>query len=358
MRLNRSKGLLPLFFASLALIVIGGAICGYQYRQRPAPARSLSVDRPSRRLAAAVGESSITTSYTIRNLGDRPVELGEPSTTCGCSVASIRPRRIAPGALAEIQVRGEPPRVGNKRVLIHVPTDAGGIPELTPELVMIGAGSTPYVAFDSRALAFGDLTADEIPARRDVMIMTRESVGTPPWIERLDPSIMGISIHGGIAEERDLGNNVLARTYRYVAVLDRFSAGDSIDGSLGALGRKGDLLLNIPIHGRLRSNVIAEPSALYYGAVGDEVMPVLRLELTSDDPRFNPERVALESCPPTVRVDLVSKAPGKACFEIGWGRSPHSVVRSILAFQTGLLGSPRVEVPLILRRTAAPPRSY
>ncbi len=345
-----------MLFALVILVTTGATFAKRSLRSKPV--RFLEVSPPSREINANEGEKSITTSYRIQNVGDRPVKLGDPSTTCGCSVASISQKLIVPGSFAEIQVKGEPPLVGRKRVEIRMPTDSTDLPEVVLELIMVGPGKTPYVAFDSKAVNFGSLSRNDLPVKKEVMIMTRETVGRTPWISRLESTVDGLSFEGGPTEESDLGNRVLARTYRYRAILSQKTKAASLDGTLRVFGNdRSASILELPILGRFHEAVLASPSVLYSSYAPSEKLEPLKVVISCNGSDFNANAVEPEEVPPSVRVRRVSNSKQSTIFEVEWEKSVSDDLRATLTFRTGVSESPKISVPLLLHRTTAVEKS-
>lgn len=68
------------------------------------------------RIVADPGTRAVVATYRLLNTGDRDLELGAVTTTCGCSVASIDRRLVAPRQSATIVVEGDAPDAGPRVV--------------------------------------------------------------------------------------------------------------------------------------------------------------------------------------------------------------------------------------------------
>jgi len=123
---NRSFPWRYIGFFFLACLAAAGF---YAFPRSPARA----VVQPSSRKEIANFSSKITVTYRIFNEGGQDLVLGDVTTTCGCSVASIQPTTVKPGSYATVVVEGTPPSAGEKFVEIRVNTNSPGA-----EIVVIG----------------------------------------------------------------------------------------------------------------------------------------------------------------------------------------------------------------------------
>jgi hypothetical protein len=52
----------------------------------------------------ALQDKTLRKEFTIRNFGDAPLEIGDVSTTCGCTAALTAESRVAPGGTTALRV--------------------------------------------------------------------------------------------------------------------------------------------------------------------------------------------------------------------------------------------------------------
>ncbi len=195
-----------LLAAGLTLFATAGAFMARRI-SGPRPGMELEIIPPSREVAARPGESTVTATYTIVNRGKGVVTLGTPSTSCGCSVASISGQTIEPGVGVEVVVSGQPPSAGRKAVEIMIPIKSSEAKSVRLGLTMVGADRPPYLVLTSLSIPFGDVKARDLPREMGVMVMTREPAGQPSWIQKVDASTSSLRVEGGVCadEDRDLG---------------------------------------------------------------------------------------------------------------------------------------------------------
>jgi hypothetical protein len=317
------------------------------------PVKPLSIEPASRVVTAEKNKQPITTTYRVRNLGNRSIKLGDPRTSCGCSVAKIDPNVVDPGGSIDIHVTGDPPTTGSKRVLIKVPTDSKELPEISCELVMVGQGDTPYVSYDSKAVPFGSITMNQLPFTQDIMIMTRETSSRKPWINRVESTIEGVSIKGGLAEETDRGDYVVQRVYRFKATLEKAAPGTILNGLIKAYGvdDTNTPIVELPVSGSIENVITADPPALYWNLLPGEKAKPARVQITSNEKRFDPLKVDAESIPARMSVRRVETKGDSAEFEIEWDSTDSAELTAEIVFRTGFSANPKIKIPVSIRRS-------
>ncbi|MBK8574267.1 MAG: DUF1573 domain-containing protein [Elusimicrobia bacterium] len=68
--------------------------------------------------------STTTHTFSVKNVGDKPLKIESVKTTCGCTVASPTNSLIAPGDVGQIQVTFDPQgRLGDISKQIRVETN-------------------------------------------------------------------------------------------------------------------------------------------------------------------------------------------------------------------------------------------
>lgn len=339
----------------LSLSLLGGAVVFAVLKVvRNASAAPLKVEPHSRTATASLGQGTVSVSYLITNVSRRVIDLGEVSTSCGCSVASISRKQLAPGERAEVEVRGNPPSAGRKAVEIYIQTSDPTLPEVALHLVMIGSETAPIVVFHSLSVSFGSMPQADSAATTEILVNTREVGGTPPWISRAESSIEGLTVEGGLASESDQGDSVVARKYTYRAALNAQRPPGELDGLVRFMPREGDApILMMPILGEIRPSLIPEPRSLYASVRPNDKTPRLRLDLVSSEANFDPEDVEPGPPPRGVRISRTEAEAGRAGFEVEVdpGEVPGS--RVVIGFRCRKPGASQVEIPLVLRRLPA-----
>ncbi|MFO0957157.1 MAG: DUF1573 domain-containing protein [Isosphaeraceae bacterium] len=192
--------------------------------------------------------SESTGAFQILNTGKHEVKLGQPSTTCVCTVAEIEPTTIPPGGTATVSIRANPIGAGRTRVVIKIPTNTTPM-ELALPVEVVGRSEPPYVALAIDAIRFGEV--DEADASVPLFVETREFSNRPPWLHDPASTVPGIRIEGGFADEGDMSNGIVWRRYDYTARLITLPPPGEFLGELLFAGREAgeEPVFRLPIHG-------------------------------------------------------------------------------------------------------------
>lgn len=338
-------------------LAVGASVAALLQAASPAPAGPLAeVDPAAQRLVADnATDGKVRAEYRVTNRGGGDLVLGEATTSCGCSVASIAPRVVGPGRTALIRVEGSPPGAGEKDVFIRVACNAGPQRELTLKLTMVGVSRPPYVASNSTAAGFGEVRPLDAGSKQPVFVETREVKGREPWLHAVESTLGGLSVRGGKVRELDFGGDVVYRRYEYSAELAQVPGPGRFAGELLFKAREPGAapILRIPVHGLVRPPVYAAPSGLFASFDPGATPPRLKVRLAANEPGFN---LSAEPTPESSAFLDVRKAadPGETglVFDVGLRDRAGGTVATTLVFRTNHSGSPEVRVPIMFRRSS------
>jgi len=98
---------------------------------------------------------SIPGKFTFRNTGAAVLEIQQPETSCGCTVASVKPERLKPGEKGEIEFTLDLTNIrGPAEKTITVPSND---PETPSALLIIKAEVKALFQHDPELLFFGEV---------------------------------------------------------------------------------------------------------------------------------------------------------------------------------------------------------
>jgi len=160
--------------AMLATVPIAAA-CWLLYRSIESGPPIVVVDQPSQRIVAR-DQCQVTATYQIMNKGGRDLILGDATTTCGCSIASIPITTIKSGETGSIEVKGQPPDAGERVVGIEIETNAE-VPKIKLSLTMESRRTPPFVITSSGAVRLGVIRPNSPP--ETIVVSTQEPQGKP-----------------------------------------------------------------------------------------------------------------------------------------------------------------------------------
>lgn len=218
--------------------------------RRSAPAR-YELDRTSFNWGNVEPGSHVSTVFIIRNSGCAPLELGEATTSCGCTKPSLPDGPIEPGGRRSIDVKFQvPATLGTVRHFVKIPTTSQGQPpiELTLFATAWCAIRTVPQAVDIGHLRPGDhferviqvYSADSKPFRINWATVDLDSM----TVDR-PPKDRSLPMH---------------------RIVLRYDAGNGLGHIQGTLrvgtDREDCCLLSIPLAGQTVGSVTASPSLL------------------------------------------------------------------------------------------------
>jgi hypothetical protein len=340
--------------AAVALAA-GSWVASSRKKSERGPVAVLSL--PQSRIEGSPGSPAAKATFQIANRGDADLVLGEPSSTCGCTVPSLSPRVLRPGASATGLIDARPPQVGQKTVEVDIPTNApaedGGV--IRFRLTLVGTAKPPYVVNASGTVQLGETTGKEVAA--EVRLQTREASSSPPWIGSAISSIPELGVNGGIDDERPLEGGIVDRVYTFkVAPTSSLKVGD-VAGEIQFLsnGSDGGVAHKLPILGRILPRVYARPSRLFARLTPDSSPPRLHFSVQSADLDPELEVEPLEWPRDAVEIELTGRTSSRLDFVAVPRPGLHGDLNSELILSTNDLDVPRVAIPLTLLRATARP---
>lgn len=201
-------------FILIGTIAVFSSFLGYTFAHRVLrPRRPVAeiATRSQRVATSAIGRASAT--YKISNTGTGELIIGRVRTSCGCSVASISSRSVAPGETATVIVEASSIPAGERDVHIDLETNTTER-TIRLNLTLEGYQEPPFVVSSSGPIRFGGVRQHN--RSEAILIITRELIGEL-WIQNAISTIPGLVIEGGLRKESMVGSRVVAREYRYTA---------------------------------------------------------------------------------------------------------------------------------------------
>jgi len=120
------------------------------------------------------GEPAAT--FEVKNVGGTPVRILSVESGCGCATPEVRPRVVAPGARAVVEVQATPSETGERPVAILLRTDAPASPRVLLELRILGSRRPPCLVSVEADLTYREgYTTEE---SREVFVVTLDSINS------------------------------------------------------------------------------------------------------------------------------------------------------------------------------------
>ena len=331
----------------LAVLGVGGTIGIIRIRNL-GPPRGMVI--PSEmRLNADQNAIRLATSFRIINRGGGVLKLGEPSTTCGCTVASVSSKVVTSGAESIVEVIAEPPSIGEKLVEVHIPTQGSSAEELVFRLTLVGAGKPPIVTTNSGVVQFGAISSN-LNQKTSLFVETREVSATKPWISRVTSSLPASEIKGGVEKTIALPGGIVFRRYVFTLMLNGPLLPGSFSGEVGFASDDSGTpsILSLPVRGEVLAPVYATPSSLYanWDPSQDEIK--FRLCIAAADKQFELEATPVQASLGDVEVHRASRDHSRIFFEVTLRKHAKADMRTKLRFTTNDPSYPEIVIPLTL----------
>ena len=268
------------------------------------------------------------------------------SSSCGCTVASVEPKVIAPGAEGAIVVQATPPSAGEKEVSVQVETNSKPTGELVLPLTLVGNAPVPFVADTSGPFQFGIIDSDQATAT--MILTTHEKATDPPWLTRAYTDVPGLRITGGYVENGPRLGPIVLRRYRYAAEFAERPA-DVVRGEVVLSGERSRPEYRIPVYGTVRPSVEVTPEILMATLAPGDPTPDFSLLF----------RGAKSTSPLTVEPEATTQGPfeirrksnrdGLWIFELIPRDGARTAVEGSLLFRTNRADRPVIKVPFRIR---------
>jgi hypothetical protein len=274
--------------AAFAMVTIGSAAVGVSLGslvrtaiKKPDGPRVRLESPATMRVVAQDKATRVAASYRLVNDGDRNLVLGQTTTTCGCTLASIEPTVVPPHGSAAVTVLGEPPEAGERNVRITVETNDQRSPHMNLELIMVGATPMPFIGHTSGPIQLG--TIEHNGAEADFYFDTHENQGLPAWCLDVRTALPGISIKPGKIEVLLTSGDAIIRRRNYHAM---YHSDQPSNGLLGDVEFIDPAAPASPVHkiqvlGIVHSPVYAIPRAIYGSYDGSTPPPAIQVSIHS-----------------------------------------------------------------------------
>ncbi len=336
-----------ILLGSVALGISLGSIVRAVLRESEGP--RVHLESPAESPLIAEDKSSVVVaSYRLVNNGDRNLVLGQTTTTCGCTIASIDPTVVPPRGSATVKVHGEPSEAGERDVHITVETNDKRSPILNLELVMVGATPMPFIGHTSGPIQFGTIERNDAAA--DFYFDTHERQESSPWLLDVRSPLPGFSIVAGTVQIVKKTGDAIIRRHHYHATFHPDQPSSGLLGHVALIDPSAPAraIHQIQVLGIVHSPVYAIPQAIYGSFDGSNFPLPIRVSVHGS-PDF-PLRVTPENNP-DFSCQLVERTSSRLDYMITF--KPERLASTLTTKATFLTNhpkSPRFEVPVVVQR--------
>jgi len=298
---------------------------------------------------------SVTGTFTFSNTGDGVLEVQKPNTSCGCTVASVKPDKLEKGQKGELvftlNVAGL--SQGKLEKTITVPSNDNQMPTVT---LTVKAELFSIYEVAPSLLSFRDL---RIGSTMKFTVIVKRTDGQPLNITTAQTSSDAVRVR---VEPMVEYANTAARVLLEVTAQGQPGR---LAENVALIGGDGKQIAVVPISGRLVGDVAVAPELVFWGINDPENWPGAFPELMTK----RPVRVTLTATGQTLEIKnpkttlsdieltVVPVEQGKVYEVVArLTAAPKTAAQGTITFETNIPSQPLITVPVtinVLRRQPA-----
>jgi hypothetical protein len=301
----------------------------------------------------------LTGKFTYQNVGNAVLQLRNPTTSCGCTVASVEPETLKPGEKGELvfTLTVGPSVRGRVEKSITVPSNDPTTPSVE---LAVQVDMTSVFDFSPRQISLGDMRQGAIT---NVAVLVKRTDGKKLVISRADAAVNFIRTRIEPLEE---SSNTSARIWieakaegaprRFVWIV-RVYGEDALQ-----------LLFTVTAFGRVVGEVTLNPEVLRWNIEDPEHWPdgqpesmtTRKVRVEASDKGNSLEVKNATSSLKALRVSVVAVETGRV-YEVvaSLSEPPKETENGTISFETNRASQPSVLVPVTInvvkRRAASAP---
>ncbi len=313
-----------------------------------APAPKIVFDKTVYDFGTTSMVQSLTGTFTFHNDGPGVLEVKKPTTSCGCTVAGVKPDSLKQGEKGELVFTMNVANItrGHAEKHITVPSNDSASPSIG---LTVKADIVPTYDITPTQLPIGDIRQGTVT---NIAIQIRRIDGKPVNLTKADAT--SSFIHTRVEPvEGSTGTAVRVMVeINGEGVPRRFN-----DNVRGYADNPSSAVFTVPVYGRLVGDVTINPEAVFWGIADVEHWPGARPELMttrtvriSSNVANKPLAVKNPSCTLTDVTVSVSVIETDKVFEVvaKLAQPPKDSEHGTINFETNVSSQPTVSVPVTI----------
>jgi hypothetical protein len=346
---------------AVSIAVVGNLWAQSKSEEKPRGHARIKFDQMVYDFGTTSMVQSLTGTFTFQNKGDGVLEVRKPATSCGCTVAAIKPERLEPGQKGELVFTlnvGDITR-GHIEKQITVPCNDVAVPnvQLTVkvDLFSIYEVVPPQVSL-------GDLRLGT-------------STRQPVVLKRTDGQNLALGkTQTSINDLRVQVENLPDAAGKAAKLWIELAASGSprrLSEQITVLAEDGTQVCVVPVFGRVVGDVSVSPEAMYWGVTDPDNWPSafpelmskrsLRVALAQANKPLEIKNVA--SSISDLELSVVTVETGRVFDVVArMTKAPKKSERGTITFETNVPSQPTVVVPVTIsvlrpQSVAVPPNT-
>lgn len=287
---------------------------------------------------------TVTGTFTFQNTGNAVLEVKKPATSCGCTVAGVKPEKLAPGERGELVFTLNLAGMrGHVVKTITVPSNDPATPQVQ---LTLKADVQAIFEVNPSAVIVGDLP---IGGTTNFTLTVKRNDGTNCVISKVERSseTLDVTPVGTMEDPKQVQFQVQVNATGAPRRLMEWVR-------LSAAGVESPIAL-VYFHGRLVGDVSVTPEHVFWGippginwpGPAPELLTTRKIEVTVNKPGLQLD-VRNVSCNLTnITVEVQPVEPGRRYTLVAkLTTPPPASVNGALSFETNIPSQPHVNVPI------------
>jgi hypothetical protein len=283
----------------------------------------------------------VSGTFVFHNVGDADLKIGKPATSCGCTVAGVKPEVLKPGEQGELSFTLNLGR--NKAVLQKQITVESNDPESPKTVLTVKADYTPLYEITPVSYYF-NLRKGEMT---NVTARVTRSDGKPINVASLKPTQSWITAK---AEPEPNSNN---QAVRINAELKPEGAPRYFTEVINVYVEGSDQpAFAVTFSGRLMGDLVVTPESLYWPVTDPDKPLSSRRIILKSSLADKLEITNITSTLKDLTVEAVPKEDGKTLELVAkLANVPDKTTNGIIKLETNVPSQPTVQVPVWINVT-------
>jgi hypothetical protein len=335
----------------LTAVVCVAVVCGLTAAE--APATNAASGKPKIKFDQTVydfGKTSqvekVSGTFVFRNVGDADLKMGKPTTSCGCTVAGVKPEVLKPGEKGELSFSLNLGR--NKATLVKQITVECNDPDSPKTVLTVKADYTPLYEITPVNFYFTLHKGD----KTNVTARVTRTDGKSFTVTKVKPTQTWIEA----TSEPDTSSTTPA--VRITATLKPDGTPRYFTEFVNAFIDNSDQpAFNVTLSGRLLGDLSLTPESLYWPITDPDKALTKKTIIVKSSLADSLEVKNVSSTLKDLTLEVVPKEDGKTAEVVAKLTGvPDKTTNGVIRFETNVPSQPRVEVPVWINIVKPMPR--
>jgi hypothetical protein len=314
----------------------------------PQPAPKIQFDKTVYDFGNTSMVQQLTGTFTYQNAGEGVLDLKKPTTSCGCTVASVKPDSLKPGEKGELVFTMNVGNMNRGHAEKHI-TVPSNDPQTPSVNLTVKADIVPTFDYNPQQVPLGDIRQGLVT---NIVVEVKRVDGKNINLTKVETSNPSIRAHIAPVESSEGKAAQVLIAFEAEGAPRRFNDNVKVYGDA-----TNQPAFTIPVMGRLVGELSINPEAVFWGIADPEHWPGPRPELMTTrnvrvqatDPNKAMEVRNVTTSLKDVSVSINTVETGKVYEVVAkLTEAPKESERGTITFETTLVGLTNVVVPVTI----------